>query len=654
MDPKIIWLFVFVAIYWAYCIFWGIKGAFSSRTASDYFIAGRQISVWVYILAATATSFSGWTFIGHPGLIYRDGLQYAHASFYALTIPLTGILFLKRQWLLGKHFGYVTPGEMFSDYYRSETLRVLIVVVALVFSIPYLGVQLRASGYLFNILTDGMLSIDFGMWMLSSVILLYVASGGLRAVAYVDTIQAILLALGIVLIGCIVLYYVGGIHNLLTGIALLSQFDTKLTPEGYSHYISLSGPIQWVSDSSQAVGGAWTGTMTMTYLIALMGIQASPAFSMWAFSNNNPRPFAPQQVWASAFGIGFILIVFTAIQGLGGHLLGANIAFITAHPEAVNNMLGSVLGDRDIMQTPSRQEALVPALIHLLADDAPYLVAFLAICALAAMQSTASAYMSTAGGMLTRDLFKRFLIPKASHGMQKLLGRFAIVLITLAALAVASSSNDALVLLGGLAVAYGLQMYPALIGICWWSFLTREGIIVGLIAGLIAVTMTDAIGGYVFSILGITPWWGRYPLTIHSAGWGILFNLPLAIIVSFFTQRKEDREYRAMFHDLLQEHAGLSEHKYRWVPVAWILMIAWFIIGVGPGSVIGNWIFGDPRHPETWLFGIPSLWAWQILFWALGVALFWFLAYFMEMSTVPKKEVDSLQEDIGDIVTKRN
>lgn len=41
MDAKVVWLFVFVLLYWAYCIFWGVKGAIASRTASDYFIAGR-------------------------------------------------------------------------------------------------------------------------------------------------------------------------------------------------------------------------------------------------------------------------------------------------------------------------------------------------------------------------------------------------------------------------------------------------------------------------------------------------------------------------------------------------------------------------------------------------------------------------------------
>ena len=66
LEAKVIWLLVFVAMYWSYCIFWGIKGARQSKTAGDYFIAGRSISIWVFVLAATATSFSGWTFMGHP------------------------------------------------------------------------------------------------------------------------------------------------------------------------------------------------------------------------------------------------------------------------------------------------------------------------------------------------------------------------------------------------------------------------------------------------------------------------------------------------------------------------------------------------------------------------------------------------------------
>ncbi len=643
MDAKIVWLFVFVILYWAYCIFWGIKGAMTAKTASDYFIAGRKISLWVFVLAATATSFSGWTFMGHPGLIYRDGFQYAYASFYAITIPFTGVMFLKRQWMLGKRFGFVTPGEMLSHYFKSDVIRILVVLVALCFSVPYLGLQLRASGFLFNVLTDGLLGVEVGMWLLSAVVLIYVASGGLRAVAYVDTLQCILLALGIVSIGIIAINAVGGFEQLNKGIAALALMDEKKTLDGYSHYVAIPGVIQFVSSGPKAVGGAWTGIMILTYMFALMGIHSSPAFTMWAFSNNNPKPFAPQQVWASSFGIGFILFFFTAFQGIGGHFLGADAAFMAAHPELVNNVMAEGLAGKDLMESAGKQGMLVPQLIRLMQDTAPWLVGLLSVCALAAMQSTGAAYMSTAGGMLTRDLLKHFIMPNANHTQQKLFGRIGVAVIVLAALVVATTSKDALVLLGGLAVAFGFQMWPALMAVCYFPWLTRAGVTIGLAAGMIAVVCTETIG----QSLGITAW-GRWPWTIHSAGWGIVFNLGLAVIISAMTQNQADMDHKMKYHSFLREHASLSPSKRGLVPLAWIITLVWFFFGIGPGAVLGNTIFGNPNDAATWVFGIPSIWAWQILWWALGVFMMWFLAYKMEMSTVPEREVEALYEDIGD------
>jgi len=650
MEAKIVWLFLFVFLYWAYCIFWGVKCAIAAKTATDYFIAGRGISIWVFVLAATATSFSGWTFMGHPGLLYRDGFQYAYASFYAITIPFTGVMFLKRQWILGKRFGFVTPGEMLSNYFKSDAIRLLVVLVALVFSVPYLGVQLRASGFLFNVLTDGLLGVNVGMWMLSAVVIIYVASGGLRAVAYVDTLQAILLAFGIIAIGLIALNYVGGFEKLNEGIAALATIDEKRTPADYSHYIAIPGVIQFVSNGPSATGGAWTGIMILTYMFALMGIQSAPAFSMWAFSNNDPTPFAPQQVWASSFGIGLILMVFTAFQGLGGHFLGGDLTFLEAHPELVNNAMAAGLQGQDLMESAGKQGMLVPQLIHLLSDSVPWFVGLLAVCALAAMQSTGAAYMSTAGGMLTRDILKHYAMPHATHAQQIFWGRVGVVVIVIAALIVATTSKDALVLLGGLAVAYGFQMWPALIAVCWWPWLTRQGVVIGLIAGLIAVTLTESIGSQYMP-------WGRWPWTIHSAGWGIFFNLGLAILISAVTQSSASNNmaHKMKFHNYLREQTSSTMSKRRHlIPMAWIITLVWFFFGIGPGAVIGNTIFGNPNDANTWIFGMPSIWAWQLLWWALGVFMMWFLAYKMGMSTVPDKEIEVLYDDIGDVqVTER-
>jgi len=662
LTPKVYWLFAFVVLYWAYCIFWGIRGARMAKTASDYFIAGRQLSLWVFVLAATATSFSGWTFMGHPGLVYRDGFQYAYASFYTITIPFTGVIFLKRQWILGKRFGYVTPGEMLSDYFQGDGIRILTVLVALLYSIPYLGVQLGASGFLFNVLTDDLVGRTFGMWLLSLVVLIYVASGGLRAVAYVDTAQCILLALGIIITGIIALNAAGGWDSLQAGLAKLAASDVGKwgTTKGYgggdyNAYFAIPGVIQWTAGLGKEtpVGGLWTGIMCLTYMFALMGIQSAPAFSMWSFSNTNPKPFAPQQVWASSFGIGLILFFFTAFQGMGAHLLGATPDAAELVKDIMPNMKDGAFILPDL--TANKQGGLVPHYFNLIGDTMPWLVGILAVCALAAMQSTGAAYMSTAGGMLTRDLYKRYLNPTASHTTQKLFGRLGVAFIVVSALVVATFSKDALVLLGGLAVAFGFQMWVPLASVCWFPWFTRQGVTWGLAAGLLAVIFTETLGQTVAGFFGAELPWGRWPFTIHSAGWGMIFNLGIAVIISAMTQNEGEMAHRMKYHTFLKEHASLPASKRGLIPIAWIITLAWMFFGIGPGAVIGNDIFGSPDAgtPDAWTFGMPSIWAWQILFWILGVFMMWFLAYKMEMSTVPETEITALVEDIGDTTLEK-
>jgi len=609
MDAKIYWLLAFVGLYWFYCIFWGIKGAITSKTSEDYFVAGRSIGTWVFVLAATATSFSGWTFVGHPGKILTDGLPYAFASFYALTIPFTGVLFLRRQWVLGRVYNYVTPGEMYSDYYGGNSMRVLTVLVAFLFSVPYLGIQLRASGALFNVLTDGLISINLGMILLSTVVVIYVASGGLRSVAYVDCAQAILLALGIIVLGVITVKWIGGWNLFTEGIGVLVKNDltngNRLTLQGFSNRVAMPGSIQIVSSGSNAVGGVWTGMMCMTYMFALMGIQSSPAFSMWAYANKTSEPFRWQQVVASSIVIGIILFTFTIIQGMGADVLVLNGIFET-------------ISDSN----------LVPKLINLMSESAPWLVGLLAVCALAAMQSTGSAYMSTFSAMITKDIYKNYIDEEVTEDTQKFIGRLFVVVVAVAALVVAIVSTDALVMLGGLAVAYGFQMYPALFGTLYCKWISKTGVTMGLIAGLSAVTLTDKMS----SIFPVP--WGAYPFTIHSAGWGIFFNIVFAGFGSYFfpdsDQKKLEKEKR---HEFLSKVAGVPDTKKKLVPLAYGLVLFWFLFGFGPFAMIGNTLFSDPNIPATWApFNLPSIWIWQLVFLFFGIFVMWFLAFYMGFS----------------------
>ena len=56
MGSHVYWLFFFVLCYWGYCITIGVTGYLKAKKGTDYFIAGRQLNIWVFVLAATATS----------------------------------------------------------------------------------------------------------------------------------------------------------------------------------------------------------------------------------------------------------------------------------------------------------------------------------------------------------------------------------------------------------------------------------------------------------------------------------------------------------------------------------------------------------------------------------------------------------------------
>lgn len=664
MALKVIWLCIFFGLYSALCIHWGLQAARSVKTSDDYFIAGRNLPFFVFALAATAASFSGLTFLGQPGLIYRDGFQYAYTSLYAIAIPLAGVLFLKRQWMLGKRFGFVTPGEMLSAYFQSDTIRVLALLVALLFSVPFLGIQFGASGYLFNVLSDGLISVEIGMWALSAVMLFYVGAGGMRAVASVGAMQWALLTIGIIVTGIIALNLVGGWSALQTALGQLASTDLGKwgTPPShgggdYNAYFAIPGVIQYTPGlktdafaGQTPIGGLWTAVMILTYLVALMGIQASPTFSMWAFSSRSPAPFATQQVWLSSLVIGIVLIVFTMLQGVSAHFLGADSIVNDAGFAASRVFEGAGLLQAADSVVPSYFKT-APLYMNQMAGIAPWLVGLLALCALAAMQSTGASIMSTTGAMLSRDIYKRYVNRSADDGEQILFGRLGVAFIAIAALLIATFSRDTLVLLGGVSIAFGLQMVPSLLAVCWFPWLTRVGVTLGLIAGLIGVVLTDALGGSIAAFIGVELPWGRWPLTIHSAAWGLLCNLGVTILMSALTQNRSNSDHQMQFHSFLRGHASLGEGKRKLIPAAWIIVLLWFAFGIGPGATIGNDLFGAPGNASTWLFGMPSIWVWQILWWAVGCTMIWFLAYKMEMSTVPHKDVEPLAAENADAST---
>ena len=585
--------------FWGICILLAVR---AGRTAP----AGRP-AAWRPALAMTVAAFSAWAVVAHPGLLHADGFPYGFSALAAVVMAFGGILFFKRQWMLGRHFGYAAPGRMLAGYFGGRAIRRLTVVVTVLFSVWFLAVQLGAAGTLFATLTDGAVPRPLAMGLVAVVLLAVLFAGDFRGAASAAAWQGIGAALGLVLAAALVVDAVGGWEAFQRGLAdLAASGDGRWGTTGGDGGGDFDARFAIAGFLGPGGGSPWTGIMALTFTLALMGIPAAPVFSAWVLQSPDPSPFPLQQIWMSALAAGAILIGAAAVLGMAAHLPGAETG--VGGPDSV-----------------------VPGHLDRIAGTRPWLAALLAVCVLAAVQAAGAVCLGAAAAVFQRDLFA---------------GRWVAAAVLVLALGVARVSEDPLALLGGIAAAFALQMWVPLAGLCWISWLTRAGAVWGLAAGLLAVVFTEAMGVSVLQAMGIDAW-GRWPLTIHSAGWGLFVNVVVAAVVSALTQDEGGFEGRQTHHAFLDDGAALSPAGRELLPVAWIAVAAWLFFAIGPGAMLANDAFGLPTSASAagWTFGIPSIWAWQGIFWLLGVGLVWFLARGMELSTLSWKDIEALRQN---------
>ncbi len=588
MESKIMWVWGLLILYIIYCFWWGLKGFFSEKTQSGYAIAGRSIPFIAFLMAATAASFSGWTFIGHPGLIWQAGLAYAFASFYVLTIPITGAFFAKRNWLMGKRYGFITPGDMFAYYYNNEAVRWLTVLSAFLYSIFYSGLQLIAAAKLFYWVAG--VPETIGLIFMASIVWFYVVTGGLKASTWVGVLQFLLLVGGIMLLGFYVITapVIGGWTGFVKSMGAIEP-----------KYMEVGKIMNF------GLGGGWTAMMILTYMFALMGIQSSPAFTLWNFGIKSPKPLAWQQVFMSTFIVGLALFFFTAFQGMGARIL----------------MMAGELA-------PKVDGDVVPMLMSKFLPGPVLGIVFMG--AIAAIHSTAAPYIGTGGTIIQRDVWWRYVKKQGgSHSEQIWTNRIFATLLTVAAVVVSLTATDAIVMIGGFATAFGTIMYLLLLGVHWGFKFPSIGATLGMISAIVACFLTY----YTY----------RYPLSMHTAFWGIFVGLVVAYLCRGlgFKDSEETIARQKEVRTWLDSIDGPSENGKKWRSRMKIIVPVWYFFALGPGIMMGNKGFS--------IAGFPPLWSWQIVWWIVGIVVMWALCFKAEMSTTSEEQIRRADAELMDV-----
>ena len=314
-------------------------------------------------------------------------------------------------------------------------------------------------------------------------------------------------------------------------------------------------------------------------------------------------------------------------------MLGANPE-INSNGLAISNLLPEI---------PNNDHSLIIYhIINLMDEYALWLTGLLAVGIIAALQSTASALLMTSGSIITRDLYKAYVNKNIPWEKELAVARIIMLLIFLASLYLATFAKPAMVIFSGISIAIAFQFIIVLLGLLWFPWITKGAAMSGLIIGIIIVILTETIGQ---QITGNRLPWGRWPLTIHSGVWGLIFNVFICFSISGFSNiTKIDmyRSHRQKFHDFLNDHMGLHPSRTKLRSFAYVIALIWLFFGVGPGQVLGNNFFGEPGAGyEAWILKIPSIWGYQLIWWFFGIGLIWFLSNKMDLSTLPNKPIQA-------------
>jgi len=496
-DPDRLWLAATALLYLVVVAAIGWWSRRRTRTAEDFFLAGRRPGLWMTALATMATAFSGFLFLGGPGLAYRLGFG---AFFIFLPLGLTPALLaaglgwrLRRLAATGEVY---TVSDLLRQRFGSAGVGGAAAVAVLLGSVGYLGTQIQALGILLASVFgwEGVLggwAVPAGVAVGLAVILLYSVGGGMLGGVIADCFQGGLMLVAAVAIFAFALATAGGPGTIATSLAVAPAFG----PE----FLAPLGRIP-----------VWTAFGW--FLVFGFGIAGQPQMLHKFFMLRDERPLRHLPL---TLGLAQSLCLLVPLG------LGIAVPALVAQGR---------------LAAPGIADEAAPAFLLALAPGALSGLVFAG--AIAAIMSTANSFLVLAGAALVRDL------PRAWRGRRDrttlAAGRWATLLVALAATGFAFLYDDLVALLGS--YSFGLlaaALAPAVgIGLVWERVGARAAT-ASIWTGLGVHLLLEAAGRW-----GAVP--GVIPEGLPPAAAALLLSTGVLILVSAYSENGAARRSRGV------------------------------------------------------------------------------------------------------------
>ena len=175
-----------------------------NKNTEDYFLAGRNVGWFVIGASIFASNIGSEHVVGLAGTGFESGTPMAHYELHAWIVLLLGWLFLP----FYIRSGAFTMPEFLEKRFDSKSRWFLSLFSLIAYVLTKVSVTIYAGG----IVVSELLGIPFWYGAIGVVVFtgIYTVIGGMKAVIYTETLQAIILILGSIIITYLGLQEVGG------------------------------------------------------------------------------------------------------------------------------------------------------------------------------------------------------------------------------------------------------------------------------------------------------------------------------------------------------------------------------------------------------------------------------------------------------------
>ena len=189
----------------------------SQDTAADYFLAGRNLSWWIIGASIFASNIGSEHIVGLAGSGAKDGVAMAHYELHAWCLLMLGWVFVPF-YMRSQVF---TMPEFLERRFCVKSRYMLSIVSLITFVVSKIAVGIFAGGVVFStLLPEVQFQVGthvvnaFWIGSISVIVLtgLYTCLGGMRAVAYNDAVQTVVLIIGSFCLTAYGLWKLGGGH----------------------------------------------------------------------------------------------------------------------------------------------------------------------------------------------------------------------------------------------------------------------------------------------------------------------------------------------------------------------------------------------------------------------------------------------------------